>query len=195
MLDQSKSLSRISSAEEKGETATVVELAINHLWRFPDDWIAYLWYAMAKTNLAQYGHAEKAIRRAISHCPKNTIRLVYAQMGHLFKEKGELKKASAWYRRVLQVAPRRAESHIYAGNAAFKSGLLSQAEAHFRRGIRCKEGCIEEAYYNLGDVLLANRRYKEAIKCYREALAIDPKYTIAKLRLKDAEKALQMKRD
>jgi protein O-GlcNAc transferase len=195
MLDQSKSLSRISSANKKGETATVVELAIKHLWRFPDDWIAYLWYAMAKRDLAQYGHAEKAIRRAISRCPKTTLRLAYAEMGTLFAKKGDLKKAALWYGRVVRLAPKRAESHIYAGNAAFKRGHFSEAEAHFRRGIKCKEGCVEEAYFNLGDVFLANRRYKEAIKCYRKALAIDPKYTIAKIRLKDAKKVLQMKRD
>jgi len=192
MLDQSKSLSQISRAEKRGETATVVELAIKHLHRFPDDWVAYIWYAMAKTDLAQYGHAEKAIRRSISYSPKKTLRIAYAEMGRLFEKKGDLKKASVWYERVVQVAPKRAESHIYAGHAAFKLGLLGKAEAHYRRGIRCKEGCVEEAYFNLGCVLLANRRYRDAIKYYRKALSIDPKYTIAKLRLKDAEQALCM---
>jgi tetratricopeptide (TPR) repeat protein len=147
---------------------------------------------MAKINLAQYGHAEKAIRRAIPLCPKKARRIPYKEMGRLFEEKGELKKASVWYQKAARVAPNLADSHIYEGHVAFRLGLLDKAEAHYRRGIRCKEGCIEEAYFNLGCVLVANRRYKEAIKCYRKALALDPKYSIAKLRLKDAKRALQM---
>ena len=53
-------------------------------------------------------------------------------------------------------------------------------------------GSIDEAYFNLGGILLGRRNYLEAIKCYKEALKIDPKYQIAKERLEDAELALLM---
>ncbi|HEU0039702.1 MAG TPA: tetratricopeptide repeat protein, partial [Verrucomicrobiae bacterium] len=65
--------------------------------------------------------------------------------------------------------------------------------SHYRSALKCSEGCIEEAYFNLGGVLLAHRRYEEAIECYRKALNIDPKYGIAKKRLRDAELALRFK--
>ena len=62
-----------------------------------------------------------------------------------------------------------------------------------RRAVECSDGSIEEAWLNLGDALRAQGRLDEAKDCYRKAIAIDPKYTIAKKRLKDVERAIQLR--
>jgi tetratricopeptide (TPR) repeat protein len=70
--------------------------------------------------------------------------------------------------------------------------MHKQAERHFLRALKCSEGCVEEACFNLGGISLGKRNYTDAIKYYREALKIDPKYKIAKERLADTELALLM---
>jgi protein O-GlcNAc transferase len=193
-ITQQQSLKRITAAEKKGLTALVVELCEGHLRSFPDDRFALLWFAMAKTELSQYSQSEKAIRRAISLGRRNKrfLALAFKQMGSLSDARGDLKSAGAWYRRALRANPKY-DYCIYLGHVAFKQGLLKKAESYYRKAIKHPASCVDEAYFNLGGVLLAKRRYQEAIKCYRKALKIDPNYGIAKKRLEDAELALRFR--
>ena len=195
MLTQSQSYRRIPSANQKGLTALVIELCEDHFCRFPDDRFALIWYAMAKTELSQYSHAAKALRRFLSLCKtdRKGVRLASVQMAHLLREKGDLQKAALWYRRGLRADPKYGDGYIFLGFAAFKRGLLKQAERYYRKAIKIPAQALDEAYFNLGDILLAKKRYQEAIKCYCKAIEIDPKYRIAKKRLEDAELALQQK--
>ena len=124
--------------------------------------------------------------------PKSSANCLRAN-GHLFEAKGELKQAAFWYRKALGRNPKDATWHIFLASNAFKRGLLKQAERYYRRALKCSEGCLEEAYFNLGGILLGRRNYSEAIKCYEEALKIDLKYKIAKERLDDAKLALLLK--
>ncbi len=195
MITQKQSYDRISAAYEKGLTALVVELCEVHFRQFPTEQFALIWYAMAKTDLSQYAQAEKMLLRAISlfKGDNRVLGLAYKQMGTLSEAKGDLPGAAAWHRRALRVNPER-DYHIFLGHIAFKRGLLNQAEAHYRKSIQHPASIVEEAYSNLGGVLVARRRYREAIKCYRKSLQLDPKYGngIAKKRLKDAKLALQL---
>src|ERR1700733_5025274 len=145
---------------------------------------------MAQIDLARYVAAEKPIRRAIVLCPQQKLQIAYLRMGHLFNLKGDFKQAAIWYRKAVNQKPQDATYHIFLADNFFKRGLLKQAETYFRRVLKCSEGSLEEAYYNLGGILLGERKYSEAIECYQEALKIDSKYKIAKKRLDDAKLAL-----
>lgn len=195
MLNQQQSYRRIADADQKGLTALVVELCEDHLRRFPDERFALIWYAMAKTQLHQYGQAEQALHRSIALCKgdRKGVRLASIQMGDLFREKGDFKKAALWYRRGLRADPKYGDGYNFLGLIAFKSGSLKQAERCYRKAIKCRARSLEEAYNNLGSILLAKRRYREAIRCFHKAIEIDPKYRIAMKHLKDAELALQIK--
>ena len=193
MNESKESLSQIHLANDRGQTAVVVELCKKHLLNFPKHGLAWLSYGMAQVELARYAEAEKAIKTAMTLCPPRALPSVCAQMGHLFQAKGELKQAASWYRKALSRNPTDATWHIFLASNTFKRGLLKQAEMYYRRALKCSEGCLDEAYFNLGGILLGRRNYSEAIKCYEEALKIDPKYTIAKERLDDAKLALLLK--
>jgi len=191
IMDNSKeSLDKITLAHDRGQTAVVVELCKKHERKFSKDGFARLWYAMAQIDLARYGEAEKAIRQAIKLLPQKVVAIAYVQMGHLFKAKGDFKHAAFWYRKASNHKPRSTTYHIFLGSNAFQRGLLKQAEIHYRRALKCSGDCLDEAYFNLGGILLGKRNYSGAIKCYQEALKIDPKYKIAKERLDDAKLAL-----
>jgi tetratricopeptide (TPR) repeat protein len=192
MGEQKDSFNQIRLAEERGQTAVVIVLCEKHLQKFPQHGPAWLHYGMAHVELAHYEEAQKAIRRAIKFCPAESLSFPYLQMGNLLEARGDFKRAAMWYRKAAELRPNDATFHIYLGGNAWKRGRRKQAQRHFLRALKCPEGCLEEAYFNLGGILLGKSNYSEAIKYYREALKIDPKYKIAKERLADAELALLM---
>ncbi len=192
MEERRNRFNQIRLAEDRGQTAVVIELSRQHLRKFPKDGPAWLRYGMAQVEFANYGEAERAIRRAIKLCPANSLAIPYLQMGNLDEAKGDFKRAGAWYRKAAKLRPLDATFHNYLGSNAFKRGLHKQSETHFRRALKCIEGPVEEAYFNLAGILVSRRNYAEAIKCCREALRLDPKYKIAKEKLDEAELALLM---
>lgn len=192
MDERKDSFNQISLAEDRGQIAVTVELCKKHLQKFPKDGPAWLRYGMALVSLGEYASAEKFIRRALGLCPVKSLSLPCLQMGNLLEARGDFGKAAVWYRKAMRLRPEDATFHIYLGSNAFKRGRYKQAEAHYRHALKCSEGCLDEAYFNLGGILLGRRNYPEAIKCYREALKIDPKYKMARKRLEDAELALLM---
>jgi superkiller protein 3 len=181
---------QICLAHDRGQTAVVVELCKKNIREFPNDGFIWVWYGMAQTRLFRYTAAEKAVRRAIKFCPKKGLPVAYVQMGEIYKGKGDFKKAAFWYRKALKQKPQDATYYIYLGDNAFKYGLFKQAKNYFRSALRCSEGCLDEAYFNLGGILLGERNYSEAVKCYEHALKIDPKNKTTKERLDDAKLAL-----
>ena len=190
MSDSKESYKQIVLADDRGQTAVVVELCKKYLRKFPNDGFVWVWYGMAQTKLFRYAEGEKAIRRAIKLCPPKGLPVAYVQMGEIYKGKGDFKKAAFWYRKALKQKPQDATYHIYLGCNAFEHGLFKQAKSYFRGALRCSEGCSDEAYFNLGGILLGERNYSEAVKCYEETLRIDPKNKIANERLDDAKLAL-----
>jgi tetratricopeptide (TPR) repeat protein len=110
---------------------------------------------------------------------------VVAQRGHLQQAKGDLVGAETQFLISHELDPDDATYLIYAGGAAFARGDIQRAEEHARAASKCPEGRIDEAYFNLGGYLLAQKRYSEARTCYIKALEIDPEYAIARSRLKD----------
>ncbi|HVU09351.1 MAG TPA: tetratricopeptide repeat protein [Verrucomicrobiae bacterium] len=190
MDERRNSLNQIYLAGDRGQTVVVLELCKKHLQKFPQDGFARLHYGMVLVQLAQYIKAQKAIQQAIALCPPKALPSVFAQMGHLVQAKGNFKEAVIWYRKAVKHKPEDATFHIFLGSNAFKRGLHKQSEKIYRRALECSKGAIEEAYFNLGGILLGKRKYAEAIKCYEKALKIDPKYKIAKERLDDAKLAL-----
>jgi tetratricopeptide (TPR) repeat protein len=193
MDERRHSINQIHLADDRRQVAVMVELCRKHVRKFPKDGFGWLHYGSVQIDLFQYATAERALHRAIMLIPKKALRGPYAQMGHLFKKKGDYKQAAFWYRKAVRQKPQDATYHIFLADNAFNFGFLKQAEKHFRNALNCSEGAIDEAYFNLGGISLGKRNYPEAIKCYHEALKIDPRYKIAKERLEDAELALFLK--
>lgn len=189
MEERKDSFYQIRLADDRNQIAVVVELCKKHLQKFPKHGPAWLRYGIALAAFARYADAEEAIRNALKFWPNERLSGPYGQLGHLAELRGDFKQAAIWYRKAVNQKPDDATYHIFLGSNAFKRGLLKQSEMCYRRALKCSEGCLEEAYFNLGGILLGKRKYAEAIECYEEALKIDPKYKIAKERLDDAKLA------
>lgn len=187
---KTRSVNRIRKADDAEHFAHVIKLCRDHLKIYPDD--AARWTVLGRTlcTLARYREAEAALSKALALAPLDRRHMVYWQFGHLEEARGNLVSAMQWHRKSARLQPDNASSWIYCGHIAFSQGHLSQAETFNRRALQCERGAIDEAWFNLGGALLAQDRLEEARECYLRAIAIDPKYAIAKKRLKDVELAI-----
>ncbi|MEM1058197.1 MAG: tetratricopeptide repeat protein [Verrucomicrobiota bacterium] len=157
----------------------------------PADWSAQLMYASSLCAFCDYEKAYQAIDRAQAHIPKEKIYLIHIRRGNLLKRQGRLPEAEKQYLKSHQTRPDDASGLIFAGSVAFCRGNLDTAVSHLRKAIQCRDGCIDEAYYNLGGYLLAKHQYEEARICYLKALEIDPDYRQAKKQLRDLDQTLK----
>jgi len=144
-------------------------------------------YACNLTSLAQYSAAETALDRAAPLAPKERLHFVLAQRGHLLEAKGDFVGAEELFMQAHKLNPDDATYLIFAGSAAFRRGDIDHAQKLAGKAADCSEGCLDEAWFNLGGYLLSAKRYRDAADCYRKALEIDPKYEIARERLEDVE--------
>ncbi len=185
------SFRHVLAAEHKELTALFIERSKIHLRRFPDHGVAWMRYGRALVEVACYRKATQAHQNAIRHCPADKLHAPYRQMGFLCEAMGRYREAEEWFCKAADLKPDVADYLVYAGHVSSKAGALQRAEGYYRRAAECREGAFEEVWFNLGGVLLGQERYREARDCYCKALSIDPKYRIAKKRLKDVELLLK----
>jgi tetratricopeptide (TPR) repeat protein len=87
-------------------------------------------------------------------------------------------EAIATYRKVIELEPRHAASHINLGTLFYHRGQYSLAEAHYRNAIEV-DPRYALAYFDLGNVLDETARLEQAIEAYRTALSLAPTYADA----------------
>lgn len=191
MSKQDERYRRLRRLSDSPFTALTVKYAQRYLKRYPKDGPSWLRLGIALVELARYQDAKRALAKAADLCPAGKCQVPLSQMGHLFDAMGDYDEAGRWYERAIDTAPNDASYYIYLGGVLAKSGRLYEAEQVHRAATRCLEGCIDEAYLNLGYVLRAQERFEEAADCFREAIRLDPDYRLAKTALQDVEKCLQ----
>ena len=155
---------------------------------FPESARGWMQYGGALIDLARYEEAKSALEKSIKLCPDGKLDHPYTFMGDLYKFAGDYNSAIEWYKKCIEITPDDSAPYIYIGSILVKSGRLNEAEEYHRKATLCTEGCIDEAYLNLGYVLRAQERYTEALDCFNKALEIDPEYKEAIEGVEDLEK-------
>jgi tetratricopeptide (TPR) repeat protein len=97
----------------------------------------------------------------------------YVRLGILNIEQGQYERARTFLEKALELEER-AATHTLLGIAQRSLGLSSAAIASLRRAINL-DPAYDEAYYNLG-VMLAAERPEEAREHLETALRLDPEY-------------------
>ena len=190
LMPRKEKLERLRIASDEGHPALTVELGKLYLAQYPDDAWALIYFGMALQDLARYAEARAVYERSLGLLPPEDHERVCRQLGLLAQDEGNLQSAEDWYRQAIQVQPTDATAYIYLGAMLAKNGRLDEAEECHRKATECLDGCIDEAYLNLGYVLRAKEQYLDALQCFREALARDPLYTEAQEALEDVEQVL-----
>jgi len=183
---------RLMRAWDAGQGASHFEVAAQYTAKYPDN--AFGWVALADVLvlLAHYEAARRALSRADKLAPAKLRGHICVQWGHLFRESGDLRKAEKWYRRAVQYKANTPRL-VFLGAVLAKQGRFAEAKRCHRRAARLATTAPDEAYYNLGLILRAERRYSEALIYFKKAIKIDPKYTFAKEGVKDVRQAIKLK--
>jgi Tfp pilus assembly protein PilF len=107
------------------------------------------------------------------------------------------KRAEQWYRKAVALKSN-TTTHIYLGACLARQGRFVEAKRHHRQAIRLatdpKYDAADEAYFNLGLILRAERKYTEASAMFRKAIRLDRKYQIAREALRDVELAARLRK-
>ena len=181
-------LDQLRQADEAGLVALTRHLCEQVLDVRPDHGPTLIRYAACLIELSLYEDATAALERAERVIPAERGQLVLAQRGHLRKSQGDLDAAEQLFLSAHEHDLDDATYLIYAGASAYARGDIARAENITRQALACSEGCIDEAYFNLGGYLLAQKQYEEARECYVRAIEIDPDYENAKKRLNDLDR-------
>jgi tetratricopeptide (TPR) repeat protein len=181
---------RVLDAVNAGYPALAIELCNRRLAQHPDNPRLLMAFAVALQEVARYPEARQALEKALRLMPETEYPLVWRQLGALAEATSDRDAAEQWYRRAIAAAPLDASGYIYLGAMLAKAGRLSEAEAVHRDATGCLEGCLDEAYFNLGLVLRAQERYLEALEAFREAARRDPLDTGTLAALEDMEQVL-----
>lgn len=181
----------IAIADEKEQIAYCRHLCEQYLKTNPDHGPTLIRYADNLTSLAQYAEAQAALDHAQQIVSNDRLHFVLWQRGHLLQAQGDFIGAENLFMQAHELIPDDASSLIFAGSVAFRRGEIERAIHLARKATECSEGCVDEAWFNLGGYLLSTKRYHEAVDCYQMALKINPEYQMAKDRLTDIELIFQ----
>ncbi len=103
-------------------------------------------------------------------------------LGIAWIKRGDPDRAEAYYRRAIHMDPAPSTYNNYGG-LLMTMGRFREAEAMFRKALndpRYQHPDI--AYINLGDALLAQDHFDEAIASYRQARQLNPIQQVSRLR-------------
>ncbi len=184
----------ITLAADKELNVTVLELAEVYLNDFPDSQGAWSMYSHALYRVERFKDAKKALNKLLKLTEKSgeDISWYLCRMGRIYEDSGYFNKAIQWFHKAHLANPSEATFLIYEGVMFLRTEKYNEASETLIEATKCSEGCIEEAFYNLGVVRIAQKRYEEALICFENALEIDHKYKEAKQQFKDMKQVLSI---
>lgn len=116
--------------------------------------------------------AEKLLLKAVAFNPESVEGLF--QLGLIYMEREDYKKAIAQYQKVSKLNPRYPNTYYNLGYIYAKIKNYEQAEEMFQRTVALSPSFLDEALYNLALVQDLIGKQDEAIKNIEQALDVNP---------------------
>jgi len=141
---------------------------------------AYCHRIGAYAQLGDHDRAEQMFylaRQCVEKCAH-----CYAQMGDSLLARGELDRAIWCWGQVLEIDPRRIETHSSLAQAWWLRGQLGRARAELVERLRREPGHVP-TLMNLGGLLMEMDRCGEAAEKFRRVIELDPGFAEAHLKL------------
>ena len=98
-------------------------------------------------------------------------------LGHLYRKKGDIAKATVAFERALRLAPNDVPTMTWLGEAALDQGRPDAAEPLFAKAVSL-EPRSTAAHYGLGRAALGRKDYVGATRHLEQALALDGKASV-----------------
>lgn len=120
-------------------------------------------------------------------CPCSTA--AWAHLASALVDLCLFKEASVALKRLERVAG--AEE---LGEVLVRTGQLTEAQLYLRRAVRRESKDPSSAYYQLGLIARARRRYADAVRHFDAAIQHDSKYRLARVARRDVRAAMKLLR-
>ena len=116
----------------------------------------------------------KALSEGEIKAQKNARQLVYE--GNSLLNNDEFTKAEMEYRKAISEQSSNVAGLYNLGNSYYKNGLYEEALLRQQEALKHAETKAEKhmAYHNIGNILMKNKKCKEAVGAYKDALRNDP---------------------
>lgn len=147
--------------------------------------------ALVLINAGNYDEAQKELAEGIEVAPW-WYNLRY-RMGVLLLERGKPAEAIPHLSRAARMAPREPDPHLYLALAYAKAGDSKNAKANFEKVLKLRP-TDAQAMKGLGVVLMTERRFRQAIELFEQALEINAQDTEAQQYLNRAGELLNQQR-
>jgi tetratricopeptide (TPR) repeat protein len=189
-LSRRQAWAHVLRAWDRDCPATLANAAAQFTKAYPRCYRGWIMLAHGTWDMHRYDAALKALRRAQSVVPPRERATLFLHRGWFFRARGNGRRAEFWFRRAVRAQPTTGHL-IFLGGCLARQGKLEEAERVHRRAIRARTpgDAIDEAHLNLGLVLRALNRNREAATHFRAALRIDPRCQHAKEALRDVVRA------
>ena len=175
------------------QPATTRMLASRYLEADPGDAIVRCRLASVWADLGRPDLARTESVASLEHADDALFALAWRLTGRVCAQLGDVEEADYWLDLASNARPDFANSHIFRGAMYARLGALEDAEACLRRATGCRDGCIDEAWLNLGNVLRAQERLEEASFCMQAALDLSNDYPAASTALADLDRAMSIR--
>lgn len=123
----------------------------------------------------RYGDSEQLLRNALREDPKNPTALFL--LGRALTTRGEFGEAEKILRKSVEISPNSFVSYILLGSLYSRRGDFSDAEKTLNNALKVitenERKNLARAYENIGDAFLKTGKKKDAIRVYRQAVALD----------------------
>jgi tetratricopeptide (TPR) repeat protein len=173
--DLTRQLIRTSS----DHAATQRELALQCLRHDPDHAQVWSILAGALVDLRDFRGARTALRRLEPLSRGESRYWLFVRRSLYCDALGQLREAERWARKAAAIS---LAAQVFLGATLAKQGRFAEAKACHRRAARAPDDprlARDEAFYNLGLIFRAERRYAAAMKAFDRAVEIDPNYALA----------------
>jgi tetratricopeptide (TPR) repeat protein len=111
-----------------------------------------------------------------------------------YKDK-QYTEAEVNYRKALEKNKELKEGQFNLGDALYKQGRYEEAEKQFRLAAEKSSGASRaQAYHNLGNTLLKQKKIEDSIQSYKDALKLNPQDQDTKYNLEFARRLLQQQK-
>lgn len=177
----------------QNQFVTAIEVANQCLKEYPNDPFVLVILSRSLVEIERFGDALSVLKKSIKPLSKKRRSGAWRSIGRLYERKGNYKRAEIWLRRALDKKPDNAYTLIWLGSVVLAQGRSKEAKKFLRKATRVESNICDKAYYYLGNCLLVEEDYHEAIECYARALEINPLHREASLRKKDAANALKLR--
>jgi tetratricopeptide (TPR) repeat protein len=176
--------------------ATGHELARAYTKRYPKRLEGWLALADILASFARYDEGAAALRRSERLAKSENVRVSLEdrfaiQWGIHYERKRDFPRAELAFRRAVALRTS-ADALTELGAVLVTTGQLTEAQRYLQRAIRHESKDPSTAYYQLGLIARARRRYADGVRHFDAAIQHDPKYRLARVARRDVRAAIKL---